>query len=282
MKIDELFEAPIADISYIGDWNKTSSFKHAQDRKLLTNPKAVAKIKSMWKYPEESMFNVILVNHPNANKSETREVGSVSIEWFYDNMKKIAPEIEKLIRQDQVNIVYTNNNGSERVPMTGWIMAHRLGHAFMADIRPVSGGKSNGSYYFKEAADEFENQITKLAEFYGIRSSSSYRGKAVLPFNGPVQGLLREICTFKSAREHNLRNPFEAVYEYLAQYMLTGQVKFNPAPSRFRYGPSLYSFRRDEDADLDYANMILSDLAYQLKEYYETAIGYSEGEIFVM
>lgn len=285
MLLRDLFESPIADFNHIGDFDKTSSFKHAQDRKLVTNPKALEKIRGMWKYPEESMFNIVFINHPDiAGKQPSathggplQEVGIVNHEWLEDNMPRIWPELEPMLHSDQINVIYTNNSGSERIPLTGWIMAHRLAHGFQASNR--GWGKSPAEcYYFKEAVDEMEKAFKKAMESYGIPSGYG----SMLPMNGPLLGFIRNFCTFRSARESNVRNPFEVIYECFAQYMMTGKVRFNDIPKGFKYGNSYYRFRGD-DEDYDHMNMMLKqDLSYQLGEYFETTLGYLEGKIIVM
>lgn len=271
MLIRDLFEAPISDISHIGDFDKSSSFRHAQDRKLLTNPKAISKIKSMWRFPEETDFNIILVNHPDGNRHT--EVGVVDRQWLESNMPRIWPELSPALRSDQINIIFTNNKGDRRVPMTGWIMAHRFGHALWASS--VRGPNDSSQYYFKEAVTIFSSTLKDIMAEYGVRWNSDY-----MPSNGPLLGFLHAVCTFRSARERNIRAPFEAILECLAQYMTTGRISFNEAPARFRYGNQVYRLR-DAD-DVEYVNRMLDGMFYQLKDYFEASIGYSEGKIFVM
>jgi hypothetical protein len=283
MYLRDLFEAPISDISHIGNWEKNSSYRE-QDRKLLTSPKAVAKIKSMWKYPRETMFNIILINHPDANKHT--EVGQIDHDWLEKNMPRVFPQIEPLLKDDEINILYTNNKGAERVPMTGWIMAHRLGHALYAYH---SRGKGAG-YYFNEAHQDFERTTLMVLKHYGIAGAREYgwgtttRSSSRLDVNGPTLGFLREVCTFKSARDHNIRNPYEVTHECLAQYMLTGKIVFKNIPKHFKYGNSYYGFRKNPNAPeaYEYMNVAYQSLADMMVENFENALVHSEGMILVM
>ncbi len=276
-KTPELTEAPIADISHIGNWEKNSSYG-TQDRKLLTAPKAVAKIKAMWKYPEDVDFNILLIN--NAEARNWFEEGIVERDKLATMFPKTIAEIEPLIRSDQVNILYTNNKGAERVPMTGWIMAHRYGHALMR------GGKS---HYFVEAHQVLDRYLTDLMEAYGVRSNSSqsrfssgYQSKTPTLENPITIKLAQEIFTFRAAREKNLRNPHEALHELLAQFMITGKIGINPLPRQFKWKNGFYRYQlSDEDYKQD-CHTIEHDLTYELQSYFETAMHYSVGKILVM
>lgn len=266
----ELTEAPITDFTHVGDWEKNSSYT-AQDRKLLTNPKALTKIKAMWKYPEEVDYNIILVN--NAEARNWTEVGAVTDERLKQMFPKTYDELKKTIRGDQVNIIYTNNKGDQRVPMTGWIMAHRLGHV-------MDRGKD--SFFFKEATLVLDRYISDLMDDYGLRRNSIDWSKHKALMSTTSRTLLQDICTFKSARDKKLRNSYEAVHELFAQYIVTGSVRFNDLPRSVKFGPSSYHFR-DYDENYDYVNRAIQhDLPYELVSYFETAIHKAVGQIWVM
>lgn len=284
MKLRDIFEAPISDISHVGDWGKNSSFD-ARDRKLLTNPKAIQKIKGMWKHPSESMVNVLLMNRydmqaqRNGGTAVHTEVGMVDTDWLEQNMARDWETIEPLLKMNELNIIYTNNKGDERVPMTGWIMAHRLGHAFWASTRGQR--QPGGVYYFKESVDEFEKLMFEVMKHYHIHDPDQnrfYRTRQ-LPRNGALRGFLHTVCKFKSARDKNIRNPFEVIFELFAQYMVTGAVTFNDPPESFRYGREFYRADQQEVEDLKWKLENLGDL---LTEYFECALNYSDGKIFVM
>lgn len=278
MKLRDIFEAPISDISHVGNWEKNSSFRDPRDRKLLTNPKAVQKIKGMWKHPDEAMFNILLVNSADANKHT--EVGVVDTDWLEKNLPRDWPAIEPLLKMNEVNVIFTNNKGDERVPMTGWIMAHRLGHAFWASTRTPR--HSGSVYYFKEAAEEFEKLMFEVMKCYHIHDSNAnrfYGRDRMLPFNGPLRGFLHATCKFKSARDKNIRNPFEVIFELFAQYIMTGKVEFNAPPEGFRYGHHYYKASEDDFNDMQWKFENLGEL---ITEYFECALNYADGKIFLM
>ncbi len=269
-----LDEAPISDITHLGNWEKNSGFRD-QDRKLLTNPKAITKIKSMWRYPDEVDYNVILLNNPEGNRhTEIGDIGDINscISWLQNNMPKTAPEIIENLKGDEVNIIFTNNKGAARVPMTGWIAAHRFGHAIFRFGR---------SHYYEQAAKTLDRYLGDLAQQYGIRSNAYAYAQYKHLESTTSRNLMSAICSFKSARDGKLRNTFEAVHELFAQYIFTGELTFNDIPHTVKIGNVPYSYRGGDDYDYD-NRAIKDDLAMELKDYFETAIHYAVGRVYVM
>jgi hypothetical protein len=274
-----LDEMPMASITKHGDWDKNSSFKD-QDRKLLNNPKAITKIQAMWKYPEEVDYNVMLVNNKEANlHTEVGDIGdkNAATKWLQDNMPKTAEELIANLRADQVNIIFTNNKGTERVPMTGWIMAHRFGHA----VFRTAYGKQ--SYYYQESATILSRYLGELAQQYGIPLNGIGYGSRTQNalFSTTTRNLMSAICTFKSARDGNLRNTMEALHELFAQYIMLGEVRFNDIPRSVKVGRSNYGYRGGDDYDSD-NHMIQSDLPMELDATLATAIHHAVGHVYVM
>ena len=218
-------EAPIEDFNLVGDWNKSSSFRHATDRKLLTNPRAQAKIIHKWANTVVP-FSLNFVNFPGAGKF--LEEGEVTREWLAQNMPKVLPQLK--LSDEAVNIIFTNNSGDERAPMTAWIIAHRFGHALQR------GGKNT---QFRDYRDHLSNGIASILQrAYRLPKPRSYARDepGLRDYDSALLAFMTAIGTFKSARDNNIRNDFEFYLELLAQYMLTGVVKFNPAPRTVGYG----------------------------------------------
>lgn len=279
MRFREITEAPIEDFTTVGDWSKNSSYKDT-DRKLLTNPKAVQKIITKWdKTPVD--FNFYFINSPEANRHT--EVGKVDEAWLFDNMPKAMREIE--LKPHAVNVLFTNNKGSEKVPMTAWVIAHRLSHVF-ARFQGWRGQRQ--VHGFKEARDILLQTIsTILQDGYGQRDVPSHdrsemRGnsEAIVATQTLIKNFYQVIGTMKSAREKNLRNAFEFSHELFAQYIITGTVKFNPIPMLIPGRARAYF--RGPEGDLDYYNGLLDDCAEQLTYAFENMLHECVGSTFVM
>jgi hypothetical protein len=273
-----LGEAPIEDFNLVGDWNKSSSFRHETDRKLLTNPKAQAKIIHKWANTAVP-FSMNFVNFPGAGKF--LEQGEVDREWLEQNMPKVLPQLK--LSDDAVNIIFTNNTGAERVPMTAWIIAHRFGHALQRF------GKNTLYRNYRDTLGRGFDSILERA--YNLRKPRSYiYGEQSYidnqNFESAVLAFMSAIGTFKSARDNNLRNDAEFFHEVLAQYLLTGGVRFNPAPRSLDYGRKAWGratrYARLDPAMTDYANNSLATLAGNATSMCEEIMHSAVGHIYVM
>ena len=81
----------------------------------------------------------------------------------------------------------------------------------------------------------------------------------------------QQIGTMKSARDNKLNNWYEFAYELLAQYMLTGKIKFNPLPESIikgygAFGRKEYSYSKNEEAREDYNTYQLETMAEYAKQ----------------
>jgi len=294
-----LTEAPIDSFTTVGDWSTNSSFKDV-DRRILTSPKAVEKIKTQWqKTPYH--FDMYFVNSSKINKQMFREVGEVSPDFI----KRYMPIRTNPVTQSDffepdpfvftpnpnaITVFYTNNQGAERVMMTGWVMAHRLGHAFNA-------GNGNVSRAWNTFTQELYQLFkTMMSDVYGqgTRTMGGF-GASTLDITGVLKFAAETLGTMKAAREGNLRNWYEFGYELLAQYLLTGSIKFNRLPSRMkitagRFGRSSYTggssdpdTQENQAASREMYNE--HDLDYysrELEGYLNTVLDIAVGKIFVM
>jgi len=290
MRVVDLFEAPIEDFTHVGDWSKNSSYRE-QDRKLLTNPKAVAKITAQWEKTPVN-FNMYFVNSPEARKHT--EVGMVTQEWLQKEMPNTFPLLD--IKSDAVNILFTNNSGAERVPMTGWIIAHRFGHAvsryaYGQGGYPSSqfgrGGSQRQIYDFTQAREEILRTTAMFfKDAYGMRNAAERESdyETLRSQDRMMVAFYHSIGTMRSARNGQIRNEFEFTLELLAQYMLTGRIKFNPLPKMITSpaGRKWYAGFKGNEHDYDYYNTGLETLAETLEEIFLNLLHSCVGRIFVM
>lgn len=222
----ELAEMPIASYKTIGDFSKGSSIANPVDRRLLTNPKAIEKITRQWeKTPFQ--FDLFVINDKRVR--QFREIGSVDYNQFVLGTLKMTPEEVPQPLPGRITVLFTNNSGDERYMASGWILAHRFGHA-LARSRDDSGKEWE---FFTRRLQGLVLDI--LRDVYDIelgneRTMLGGKSEKILMY------VAQQLGTMKSARDKNLRNWFEFAYELLAQYMLTGSVKLNPLPDRIVTG----------------------------------------------
>lgn len=276
MKLHQILsEAPLKDYEPIGDFSKSSSFRDPRDRKMITNPnykKVLAKKLRNTNYD----INLYFVNSPQANKHT--EVGGVSLEWVRENLgDEVADKVEPNYQaQNEVNIIFTNNKGAERIPMTPWIVAHRMGHAFARFKSKGWGLEKRQFRSYQEIVEAIGDYFKML--FYEVYSVNFKSGKTG-PENRDHQLLMKHLAhnigTFKSARDKNLRDFFELYNELFAQYLITGEVKFKELPK----GRRTITVRNEE------AYEELKDLTYlenTLEYYFGEMLSEAENYILVM
>jgi hypothetical protein len=270
MRLHDLFEAPIEDLQQVGDWSKNSSFRDT-DRRLLNNEKAIRKITAMWE-KTPVFFSIYLVNNPEGRLHQ--EVGSVSDEWLEKNMPRTFPYLEKR-KSDNVTILFTNNSGAEGVPMTGWIMAHRFGHA----IRMMAAREK---YDWTEATQYLYSAMGRILDNYGVRNAERFNERNYdQDLEREFKHFFHVIGTFRSAREKKLRTVHEFIYEIFAQYLTTGKIRFNSLPKSYTSG-RYQRVWQGTDHDLQYYENGLEEIAESVQSHFENMLYKCVGKTFVM
>lgn len=276
-----LTEAPINDFEPIGDFNKNSSFRKPVDRAIITNDKAVEKIRKKFANSNE-VFDFYFVNSAKANKFT--ELGEVSLEWVAENLgQEVADKVGNETDVDAIKIIFTNNKGSEGVPMTAWIMGHRIGHVMRRGEGRYGRHAGVVEYSYQELSKEVVRMATELLrDYYGYHSLNISGEMKLMQSPSNVQllytRLMEAICTFKSAREHNLRNFFEVINELIAQYLTTGTIKFNPLPKSFK-GVNRNTVHLE---DVDYEGNSLDGYAESIEHHIANIFMSAAGKIYVM
>lgn len=292
---NDLTEAPISDVRHVGAWgdkDRNSSFYDPIDRRLVSHPAHVQRMKNAWAKTHQN-FNMIFVNNPEGRKYQ--EVGLVDTQWLIDNMPKTWNDPMFKIDPDAINIVFTNNSGAERVPMTPWVLAHRFAHAIRREYgsnphvgnRQQSGKTYTGSASldFHQAAMEVEELVNEILGNYKaptFKANGNRFGDVNLQMKYTIRRkFLQAIGTFKAAREDNLREYFEFDHEIFAQFLITGEIKFKPLPRSFRYGHTSFSWQ-GPDGDMEFYNNALEMTAESLMYRFNDALARSVGRIYVM
>lgn len=275
-----LQEAPLHDYQTIGNFDKGSSFRDARDRRIIQHPKAIERTrKKFGNTPYD--FDFYFVNSAKAMKHS--EVGMVKPEWVKDNLgDEVYAAIEPNLDQDHIQVIFTNNTGAERVPLTAWMMAHRIGHALNSE----RNGSNNAQYQYDQVEKHLIQQFRNMASAYGIENAErlNSRGEDNRKKQLSMLYFFYEVSTFKSARERNIRDWFEILNELIAQYLTTGKIKFKPAPRCFGGGSfankQRYCIKNDEElSDVnDELEMLGRDLGFMLDDM----LGAAVNSVFVM
>ena len=308
MKLIELLETPVADYQTYSDtkdaptggvntWDnhtppaggakiskdpeafakRSSSFTDKRDKILATNPKAVQKMKDMFANTDFD-FYFYLVNSKEARLHT--EVGLVSRDWLSTNMPSIEPLIPN--NPDGITVIFTNNKGAEKVALSPWIMAHRIGHA----VR-------NSSESYKDAERTIDRATTQILEdYYNVKKPmktydyhNEYARRSESQYRLLKKKFYEAIGTFRSARNQNLRADFEFLNEVFAQWLITKSgIRLNPVPKKIVLSKA---WGHDANAaygrgDEEYANHLVQEMGEELNHIFYNMMGEAIGKIYVM
>ena len=286
MKIIDLQEAPIGDYATIGNWGdkeKSNSFRHAQDRKIIQSNNLIKKVRKKFGNTEH-VLNFYFINLPGVAKFA--EYGMMTSEELSEYLPK-AWELVQQREKDQstdaaesINILFVGNAGVNRVPMTAWIMAHRIGHV----MQSAASRRHDGMRAWQDFEDDFfESLRSMLDQVYDwkINKTDLYTSK-------PLAKFYEAIGSMASARNGNLGGrPYEFLYELFAQYVTTGKLTFRELPTRFGTRGSIYAVRNDamEDARQTWSEELTSGyygIHNQWEDRMDTVLYGATGKYMVM
>ena len=212
---DRLKEMPLKSVNPVGfdidpktGKMKSHSFSDKRDRDLITNPVNIKKLKNFFSKTDGN-FNFWFINKKGARKFA--ELGEVKPEFIEKEFNIKVNELSDYDDED-INVFFVGNTAAEKVPMTSWTIAHRLGHA----IR-----KSDAFNYFTDHVDEQFDRL--VSEYYGVRKNSKFDNN----FEKYKAKFFNKIGTMRSARENKIKRYFEFYFELFAQYLNSGEITFN-------------------------------------------------------
>ena len=272
---DDLSEAPLADYVPMGDFNKPGPFRSKVDKKLITHP--VNQLKTA-KFLENTPydFRLFFSNIPGtANRKEIGPVDHAYVESVF------GEQAQQIINgsEDAITVVFLGNSGADKVMMTPWIMAHRLGHAIQAGARSQRVWTQWG-----EAERHFFGSINQtLTDVYrkDTRARDINYDKAA-----EYNAIFNAIGTQRSSRENQIKRPYEFLYEIFAQYIKDGKVTLNPFPKSLGYGrqawgnPTKYmgAHQMTDEELADMAETLSNDMGYMFSDVLSECVG----KIFLM
>jgi hypothetical protein len=299
MRLRSLIEAPVEDYTVMGDFTRPSRSWKPTDRRILPHPSNVRRVKNFFR---NSPFDIRMwiVHSKDATKYADPQVGIVSIDWLKVNMPDIITGLMKTpqgldgLGSDSINIIYTNNTGTQWIPLTPWMMAHRMGHAiFQPEKESLDGLYTSWEVrkmydidkYLSKTIDEilqvynhYNAKIKYYNDFY--RKSIGYIQNTTF-----INRLLCAIGTTKACREGKIDNGYEFIYECFAKYLITGKLKFNPPPDKLlvshSWGRPQYtnSIDRNEIIEVGY---LLQHLADMMETEFSHVLHHAVGKIMVM
>ena len=132
-----------------------------------------------------------------------------------------AERVEKL-NPNSITVIFTNNVTNQRnyIPLTGWIMAHRISHIFH-----FSRNEEARKVYLDLERYVFKGMMKDILNIMGLNEYSIPSIDMLNMKN--YQWLMAKLFTMGSARRGKLTNTLDGGGELIAQYLLSGKITFN-------------------------------------------------------
>lgn len=285
--IKELLEAPIRDFETIGrkiDPEKPGSFGK-KDKKLLSNERAIEKIKRKWEKTEYT-FDMYLLNVAEFNKVDFREQGIVNSQ-FANQFKEITGK-DIPNSSDSITILFNGNTGAEKVPLTAWMMAHRFGHAVQR-LPAWSEYIDSVVTLTKDILEQVYGKTTLYFQKNGMINRNGWElGDQREAQEKMIRLFFNQLGSFKSARDGKIARYYEFFYELFAQYLMTGSVSFRPLEKEIVIATLPYGKKatarafNDEEGLLDMWNRDLEIYANDIESRMINVLESSLGKSFLM
>ena len=272
-------EMALSNLQKIGKWDDKKN-RHGYDKAsigILSSPAGLKKIEQKFNNIGNWDFNLYFVKLPNAWKNV--EIGKVGIERLPDILGIEAGKDFPVPSNDDITIIFTNNSAAEKVALTPWLIAHRIGHSFAATFRRE---QDRPIEYHHRDIDMTLRKIFK--DCYG---KNFYSVGIIYSGDYMVRNFLESIGKFRSARMKKLPRTGEFIYEAFAQYLLTnGKLSFNPAPqtltdsNKKAWGNEIG--RTYHLQDPEYAESLIEQLQSNFKQLFDYYLNNHIGTVSIM
>jgi hypothetical protein len=230
MRYREITEAPLADFGTFGDPDVEGSFR-SDDLKAMKSPAWRKKINNAFKRSPHK-FNVYLYNGENGiarvtpkkpfwdksqSSDEPMDVKSLRHVERYAGIQPLSV-IEGMIGKlppdaaNSINVVLVENEGAQRMPLTAWILVHRIAHTIIY---------AKVATNFRATIDSFIIDIMKHLR----KDSMSF--ETVDGLEARMMLAASMIGKTKAVRTNNLSNEGEFFVETMTQYIVNGRISFH-------------------------------------------------------
>jgi hypothetical protein len=212
----DLLEMPI-NVSLRGGEDEGSFRK--DDITLATNDKSRAKIAKIW---HTSQVDVDLYLLNDASVDDRNGILGQAIKNSAIIPKVALRKLNIIPRPDAISLLLTQNEGDQRMPLTGWMIAHRLYHA----LEQI--GEHIKNVWHPQQLRTYPQIKKRLSRSQSFVSTTL---RLAVKAGGFRYSDLQRVGTTRAARDANLSNMEELVPEAFAQYILSGKVMFSPMAS---------------------------------------------------
>lgn len=268
----KLSESPIDTFQTIGDFEKGKSFSDKRDREIVKNPITAQKVKDFFK-DTVADFDFYFVNLQGRRKfTESRQVSEEFVFTSYPYGLGIKPAQLKNgdINSNNITIFFVGNTAAEKIPMTPWTIAHRLGHAI------------SRTYGFEQYTKWLDSEFNNLLKLYNINQKYTNYG-TLDRLEKEKANLFNQIGTMRSARQGKIKRYSEFYYELFAQYLKNGKIQFNKLGNHIQSGHAAYGRKNYVYTEnVEEVNELLQGIERDIGFYIYDALIAIIGSIFVM
>jgi hypothetical protein len=219
--IQSMQEMALKNTGLVGDFTKDGSFK-GPDRKIHLGKNRVSQLQNFFKNTEID-FNIVFFNSPiySGYSGLCFSTEQDLIDFLKYRMRASDDEVFKTINSfstGEINMLVTNNEGNLSVPLSPWIVAHRISHALSTEYTEYE-------YNFK---DVFVKTIIEMMNAVFDSNQTDYQlaiddSNAVWYHHAAhTFGTMRSATTKKIVEGGGS----EFFHELFAQYIYNGKVIF--------------------------------------------------------
>lgn len=245
------------------------------DKKLIRDPVTIKKIQDSF-LKVSTNFNLYFWQSTDPDYDKFMQVGVKNINWIEKEMGvRVADYFRKIGTTNAINIIMVGNISDEAyVPLkNAWMLSHRIAHVLVGGFHedpPLGAGGMDSSHVVISLFDNFIHKI--MTTYYGVEWAEDdyYLNQDYMEVYGKELGQM--LGTMKSARNKNLVNYYEWMYETFVQYLLTGNIKFNP----------LIDIGPDEKIIKSGSDKALEKFRRKLISKFDALLKQSVGKMFVM
>lgn len=201
------------------------------DKAAMRDPAQIERARLAFRNTEAT-FNLYFWQSTDPDYDRYLEHGLADGSWLIDTLgPKAAQRVVDVTTPDAITILMTNNLSDERhiSIRSSWMIAHRLAHSM------IGGGGSDQAAYINQAFLNYLRIV--IGKGYGTPwpkdDGSTLHNMIERDYweaYGKVIG--HHLGTMRSARNRHFVQSAEWMMETMAQYLITGDIRFNPLPEQ--------------------------------------------------
>lgn len=218
-------------VSKFSGYRQDQHHWHPIDKKAMRDPAVIEQARHAFRNTDAT-FNLYFWQSTDPDYDRTLEHGLADGQWLVSTLgADAAQRVVDVTTPDAITILMTNNLSDERhiSIKSSWMIAHRLAHAM------IGGGGSDQAEYILQAFKAYLRTI--VSKGYGTpwpKSDGSTFDEMVNRDYWDAYGRIfgHHLGTMRSARQGHLVQSGEWIMETMAQYLITGDIRFNPLPDQ--------------------------------------------------